>query len=58
VKAYPTPDPGSVTVYVLTTAGLRGAQAPQSDMVAADFRLNPLYAGAQKVVSEFRAARP
>ena len=58
VKAYPTPDPGSVTVYVLTTAGLRGAQALQSDMIAADFRLNPLYAGAQKIVSEFRAARP
>jgi hypothetical protein len=58
VKAYPTPDPGSVTVYVLTTAGLRGAQASQRDIAAADHRLNPLYEGAQKIVSEFRAARP
>ncbi|HEX3365740.1 hypothetical protein [Phenylobacterium sp.] len=58
VKGYPTPDPGSVTVYVLTTAGLRGAQAPQSDMAAADYRLNRLYVGAQNIVSEFHAARP
>jgi hypothetical protein len=57
VKAYPTPDPGSVTVYVLTTAGLRGAQAPKSEIAAADHRLNPLYAGAQRIVSEFQAAR-
>jgi hypothetical protein len=58
VKPYPTPDPGSVRVYVLTTAGLRGAQALQSDIAADDDRLNPFYAGAQQIVSEFRAARP
>ncbi|WP_293367246.1 hypothetical protein [Phenylobacterium sp.] len=58
VKPYPTPDPGAVRVYVLTTVGLRGAQATQIDIVAADEKLNPLYAGAQRIVSEFRAARP
>jgi hypothetical protein len=58
VKVYPTPDPGSVTLYVLTTAGLRGVEAPQIDMAAADYRLNPLYVGAQNIVGEFRAARP
>jgi hypothetical protein len=58
VKVYPTPDPGSVTLYVLTTAGLRGVQAPQIDMAADDYRLNRLYVAAQKIVSEFHAARP
>jgi hypothetical protein len=57
VTAYPTPDPGKVTIYVLTTAGLRGVQAAQGEMATAEYRLNPLYAGAQKIVSEFRAAR-
>lgn len=57
VKAYPAPAPGSVTVYMLTTAGLRGAQAAEADIAAADHRLNPLFVRAQAVVSEFRAAR-
>jgi hypothetical protein len=58
VKPYPTPLPGSVAVFVLTTAGLRGAQAPQGDITATVHRLNRLYADAQKIVSEFHAARP
>jgi hypothetical protein len=41
----------------LTTAGLRGAQAPQGDIAATAHRLNPLFVRAQKVVAEFRDAR-
>ncbi len=58
VNSYPTPGPGDVTVYVLTTAGLRGVEVGRSQIEMADDRLNPLYAGAQKLVDEFRKARP
>jgi hypothetical protein len=56
VVQYPPPTPDHVTVYLLTTAGLRGVEKDQSDIVAADDRLNPLYAGAQQIVSAFAGA--
>lgn len=58
VKAYPTPALEHVTVYVLTTEGLRGVEKDRFQIEAATDPLNPLYAGAQKIVSEFQAARP
>jgi hypothetical protein len=56
VVQYPPPAPDHVTVYLLTTAGLRGVEKEQIDIVAADDRLNPLYAGAQQIVSAFANA--
>jgi hypothetical protein len=53
---YPAPAPGHVTVYALTTAGLRGIEADQSKIAAAGDRLNPLYDGAQQIVSAFDSA--
>ncbi|HZZ69196.1 MAG TPA: hypothetical protein VFE18_13570 [Phenylobacterium sp.] len=56
VTQYPPPAPDHVTVYLLTTAGLRGVEKDQIDIAAADDRLNPLYAGAQQIVSAFSGA--
>lgn len=58
VKTYPTPDQGDVRVYVLTTAGLRGVEVARSQIETAHHPLNLLYADAQKIMSEFRTARP
>lgn len=56
VKAYPTPKPGHVRIYVLTTAGLRGAEEDRVQIADARDRLAGLYAGGRKVVSQFQAA--
>lgn len=56
VDAYPTPQPGRVRVYALTTTGLRSAEEDRLNIQDARNHLAPLYAGAQKIVSEFRAA--
>jgi hypothetical protein len=56
VKAYPTPEPGHVRIYALTTAGLRGAEENRADIQDARDRLAPLFAGGRKIVSEFQAA--
>lgn len=53
---YPTPAPGHVAVYALTTKGLRGVEADESRIAIAKDPLNPLYAGAQGIVSAFHAA--
>lgn len=58
VKAYPTPEPGHVRVYVLTTAGLRGAEEDRAQIADSRDRLAALYAGGRKVVSQFQAAEP
>jgi hypothetical protein len=55
VKAYPTPEPGHVRVYVLTTAGLRGAEEDRADIQDPKDRLAALFAGGRKIVSEFSA---
>lgn len=56
VKAYPTPEPGHVRVYILTTAGLRGAEEDRIQVTDTRNRLAALYAGGRKVVSQFQAA--
>ena len=56
VQQYPAPEPGRVRVYALTTAGLRGAEESRADIEDPKDRLASLFAGAQKIVSEFRAA--
>ena len=56
VKAYPTPEPGHVRVYVLTTAGLRGAEEDRAQIADPKDRLAALYAGGRKVISQFQAA--
>ncbi|THD64028.1 hypothetical protein [Phenylobacterium sp.] len=53
---YPTPDPGHVRVYALTTAGLRGVEEDRIAIETATDRLNPLFEGARKILSEFRDA--
>jgi hypothetical protein len=56
VKDYPTPKPGSVRIYALTTAGLRSAEEVRADIQDPQNRLAALFAGGRKVVSEFQAA--
>jgi hypothetical protein len=56
VKDYPTPTPGRVRVYALTTTGVRSAEEDRADIEDPADRLASLFAGAQKIVSEFRAA--
>jgi hypothetical protein len=56
VQQYPAPEPGRVRVYALTTAGLRGAEESRAEVEDPKDRLAPLFAGAQKMVSEFQAA--
>jgi hypothetical protein len=56
MKAYPTPEPGNVRVYVLTTAGLRGAEEARAEIQDPKDRLAALFAGGRKVVSEFQSA--
>ena len=56
VKDYPTPKPGDVRIYALTTAGLRGAEELRDDIQDPQDRLAALFAGGRKIVSEFQAA--
>lgn len=58
VKAYPTPEPGNVRIYVLTTAGLRGAEETRDQAEDSRDRLAALYAGGRKVVTQFQTAEP
>ncbi|MGZ6018140.1 MAG: hypothetical protein ACXWKO_05675 [Phenylobacterium sp.] len=55
VKDYPTPEPGHVRVYALTTAGLRGAEEARDDINDPRDRLAALFSGGRKIVSEFQA---
>ena len=57
-KDYPTPTPGSVRIYALTTAGLRSAEEVRADIQDPQDRLAALFAGGRKIVSEFEAADP
>jgi hypothetical protein len=56
VPQYPTPAPGHVRVYALTTGGLRSAEENRGAIEDPADRLNLLFEGAQKILSEFRAA--
>jgi hypothetical protein len=56
VKQYPTPEPGSVRVYVLTTAGLRGVEEDRAQIQDSRDHLAALFAGGRKVVSQFQDA--
>ena len=56
VKDYPTPTPGSVRIYALTTAGLRGAEEVRADIQDPQNRLAALFAGGRKIVVEFQGA--
>jgi len=55
--AYPTPEPGHVRVYLLTTAGLRSVEEDRAQIADTQDRLAALFAGGQKIVSAFRAAK-
>jgi hypothetical protein len=55
--AYPTPEPGNVRIYLLTTAGLRGAEEDRTQLADTRDRLAALFAGGQKIVSAFKASR-
>ena len=55
--AYPTPEPGNVRVYLLTTAGLRGAEEERVQISDTQDRLAALFVGGRKIVSAFRAAK-
>jgi hypothetical protein len=56
VKDYPTPKPGNVRIYALTTTGLRSAEEVREDIQDPQDRLAGLFAGGRKIVSEFQAA--
>ena len=56
VQQYPTPKPGWVCIYALTTKGLRGVEETRAQVEDPKGSLAPLFAGAQKIVSEFQAA--
>jgi hypothetical protein len=56
VQDCPTPMPGRVRVYALTTTGVRSLEEDRAAIQAPADRLAPLFDGAQRIVSEFRAA--
>jgi hypothetical protein len=56
VQNYPTPTPGRVRVYALTTTGLRSAEEDRADIQDPTDRLASLFAGGRRIVSEFLAA--
>jgi hypothetical protein len=57
-KDYPTPAPGSVRIYALTTAGLRTAEEPRENIQDPQDRLAGLFAGGRKIVTEFQGTEP
>jgi hypothetical protein len=56
VQNSPTPRPGRVRVYALTTTGVRSVEEDRADIENPKDRVAPLFAGAQRIVSEFRTA--
>ena len=57
VDRHPKPSVGQVTIYLLTTRGLRGTAANEAELEGGKHPLSPLFASAQDVITAYRTAR-